>query len=385
MADRPISELSPVTTVTNSDNFVLEQSNRAMRLTGQVLINWLLRELDAHGGIRSIEKTGTSGLTDTYTITYADETTTTFTVNNAKSISGIAQYSTQTLQVTYRISFNDGTHFDFPVKEGKGISNVTMTGQSGDTKTYRITYTDNTTYTFTVSDGTSITNISKTSTSGIEDVYTITYSDGETTSFTVTNGRGINTVTRTSTSGLVDTYTIAYNDGTTSTFDITNGAKGDNTYTWVKYSATRPTSNADMKDDPDDWIGIYTGGASSAPTTYTSYAWYRIRGEKGDTGDDLTVSSTDIRYGTSSTESAVPTSWSVTMPTVPQGQYLWVRTIFTFSDGSTSNPIYIKSRMGIDGSGAVSTVNHISPDEFGNVQLQLTTYESLTVNELMSL
>lgn len=36
-------------------------------------------------GIASIEKTGTSGLVDTYTITYTDETTTTFTVTNGQN------------------------------------------------------------------------------------------------------------------------------------------------------------------------------------------------------------------------------------------------------------------------------------------------------------
>ena len=37
-------------------------------------------------GITSIEKTGTTGPVDTYTITYTDDTTSTFTVNNSDSI-----------------------------------------------------------------------------------------------------------------------------------------------------------------------------------------------------------------------------------------------------------------------------------------------------------
>lgn len=37
-------------------------------------------------GITSIEKTGTTGPVDTYTITYTDSTTSTFTVNNSDSI-----------------------------------------------------------------------------------------------------------------------------------------------------------------------------------------------------------------------------------------------------------------------------------------------------------
>lgn len=38
-------------------------------------------------GISKIEKTGTTGSVDTYTITYTDETTSTFTVNNSDSVS----------------------------------------------------------------------------------------------------------------------------------------------------------------------------------------------------------------------------------------------------------------------------------------------------------
>lgn len=38
-------------------------------------------------GVASIEKTGTTGSVDTYTITYTDSTTSTFTINNSDSIS----------------------------------------------------------------------------------------------------------------------------------------------------------------------------------------------------------------------------------------------------------------------------------------------------------
>lgn len=38
-------------------------------------------------GITSIKKTGTTGAVDTYTITYTDDTTSTFTINNSDSIS----------------------------------------------------------------------------------------------------------------------------------------------------------------------------------------------------------------------------------------------------------------------------------------------------------
>lgn len=82
MANKPISQLPEAESVTSTDLLVLEQTGVAKRLTGQTLEDWLVALADGHGGIQSIAKTGTSGLVDTYTITYADLTTSTFTVTN---------------------------------------------------------------------------------------------------------------------------------------------------------------------------------------------------------------------------------------------------------------------------------------------------------------
>lgn len=85
MADKTIAELPAATSVGSGDLFVLEQSNAAKKLTGQILENWLVSFADGHGGIQSIAKTGSTGtnpVVDTYTITLADTTTFNFTVTN---------------------------------------------------------------------------------------------------------------------------------------------------------------------------------------------------------------------------------------------------------------------------------------------------------------
>lgn len=94
MADRYIGDLNPVESINASDNFILEQSGNTMRLQGQILINWLLKQLEGKGGITSITKTKTSGLVDTYTIAYAStDAATTFTVTNgAKGDKGDKSY-----------------------------------------------------------------------------------------------------------------------------------------------------------------------------------------------------------------------------------------------------------------------------------------------------
>lgn len=74
--------------------------------------------------IVSIIKTATVGLIDTYTITYTDNTTSSFTVTNGAA--GAA---------------------------GVGISDIRKTGTSGLVDTYTIYFSNNTTFTFTVTNG----------------------------------------------------------------------------------------------------------------------------------------------------------------------------------------------------------------------------------------
>lgn len=62
------------------------------------------------------------------------------------------------------------------------------------------------------------------------------------------------------------------------------GDKGDAAHVFFKYSPVNPTSDDQMSDTPDCWIGIYSGNAASAPTTRQSYTWYQFKGDKGDTG-----------------------------------------------------------------------------------------------------
>ena len=65
-------------------------------------------------------------------------------------------------------------------------------------------------------------------------------------------------------------------------FDGPKGDPGDNAYVYIRYSATEPSSDQDMKTEPDKWIGIYSGHADSAPTHYTDYTWYMFKGETVD-------------------------------------------------------------------------------------------------------
>lgn len=86
-------------------------------------------------GIVSIVKTSTSGLVDTYTITYSDATTSTFNVTNGAqgepgaTISSVEKTATAGKVDTYTITMTDGSTFTFQVTNGMdgvdlGLANI---------------------------------------------------------------------------------------------------------------------------------------------------------------------------------------------------------------------------------------------------------------------
>lgn len=169
---------------------------------------------------------------------------------------------------------------------------------------------------------------------------------------------GIQSLVKTSSTGtnpVIDTYTITYADTTTSTFTVTNGLKGDTgdqTYVWIKYAAQYPTSDSDMSNTPDDWIGVYSGTSSTAPTHYTDYTWFNWKGE---TGDPAILQTNAVAYQVSNSGTVIPTDdWSETVPYVTPGYFLWTRVILSWNNG-TPVTYYTVSRYGVDGEGAAGT------------------------------
>ena len=70
-------------------------------------------------GIATIEKTSTSGLVDTYTITYTNGNTTTFDVSNGNGIDRIEKTATVGNKDTYTIYFTNGSTTTFDVSNGE--------------------------------------------------------------------------------------------------------------------------------------------------------------------------------------------------------------------------------------------------------------------------
>nr|DAG79911.1 MAG TPA: hypothetical protein [Caudoviricetes sp.] len=110
---------------------------------------------------------------------------------DGRAITSVAKISTSGLVDTYKISFSDNTSTNFTVTNGASIQSIAKTGTSGLTDTYTVTLTDGTTSTFTVKNGNGIASItlqSGTHSPGTTDTYKITFDNGEYTTFSVYNG-----------------------------------------------------------------------------------------------------------------------------------------------------------------------------------------------------
>lgn len=79
-------------------------------------------------------------------------------------------------------------------------------------------------------------------------------------------------------------------------------------------------------------------------------------GAKGQDGTSVTITSTEVKYVASDSGTTTPgssASWSTTVPTVANGQFLWTRTIVNYSDGK-STVSYAVSYKGTNGSNGTS-------------------------------
>ena len=73
----------------------------------------------------------------------------------------------------------------------------------------------------------------------------------------------------------------------------------------------------------------------------------RIQGETGNG-----ISGATIHYGTSASNTTVPTNWTANYAYLPytQGEWIWTRVVLSYTDGTSANPYYTQARIGVDGS-----------------------------------
>ena len=79
---------------------------------------------------------------------------------------------------------------------------------------------------------------------------------------------------------------------------VQKGEDGSATYVWIRYSDVADPTESDLLTSPSDYIGIYTGPSSTAPTNPDDYNWYKIKGEsiEGPPGENGSPTYIHIKY-----------------------------------------------------------------------------------------
>ena len=188
-------------------------------------------------------------------------------------------------------------------------------------------------------------------------------------------------VTAATASSANDSDTIAYTEWATPVILVKNGSNGSKAATVFLYqrSALNPASIIKPTTDltytfstgvlsgtlgnwsqtipvtdgnPCYYIQATAIGTGSTDTIGTS-EWSNVTKILEDGVDGVGISSTVITYGVSSSETTEPSSWQSTVPTLTKGQWLWVKTVYTYTD-TTTKTVYTKSYVGTDGADGTS-------------------------------
>lgn len=106
---------------------------------------------------------------------------------------------------------------------------------------------------------------------------------------------------------------------------LTSVDDGLSDYLHIRYSNDGgATFTGNSGKDPGDWLGQYHDMNPVDSENPKDYTWTKIKGDKGDTAQQLVSISTQY-YLSSSNEECTGGQWLLTMPTFDYSKYLWTR------------------------------------------------------------
>ena len=100
------------------------------------------------------------------------------------------------------------------------------------------------------------------------------------------------------------------------------------------------------------WTKTVVNYSDGKSTEAYSVSYKGTNGTNGSNGTSVTVKSTSVTYQAGTSGTTPPTgSWSPTVPNIANGQYLWTKTVVTYSDGKSteSYSVSYKGTNGING------------------------------------
>lgn len=108
-----------------------------------------------------------------------------------------------------------------------------------------------------------------------------------------------------------------------------------------------------------------------------------FKGQTGQNGTSVTVSSTSVTYQVGTSGTTPPTgTWSTTVPNVANGQYLWTKTVVNYSDGkhTESYSVSYKGTNGINGTNGKDAITMAITSSGGTIFKNTAIATTLTAH-----
>lgn len=108
-----------------------------------------------------------------------------------------------------------------------------------------------------------------------------------------------------------------------------------------------------------------------------------FKGQTGQNGTSVTVSSTSVTYQVGTSGTNKPTGeWSATVPNVPNGQFLWTKTVVNYSDGkhTESYSVSYKGTNGTNGTNGKDAITMAITSSGGTIFKNTAIATTLTAH-----
>lgn len=137
-------------------------------------------------------------------------------------------------------------------------------------------------------------------------------------------------------------YSIRHSSGTTPENKVTY--RENKVEASDKATIYTPNPSEDFANAYPLYMGQYSDYTQEPSTDPSKYTWMRTTGQNG-----ASVKSTKTEWAINTSSVDEPTSgWSTTIPTLEKGKYLWTRTTWEYTDGTTS-VAYTVNYIPVDG------------------------------------
>lgn len=183
-------------------------------------------------------------------------------------------------------------------------------------------------------------------------------------------------------------YSIAFKGATGANGTSVTVRATSVTYQVGTSGTTKPTGEwkAEVPTVPNGqflWTKTVVEYSDGKKTEAYGVSYKGTNGSNGANGTSVTITSTSVTYQASTGGTTPPTgTWNPTVPNVPNGQYLWTKTVVNYSDGKSteSYSVSYKGTNGINGTNGKDAITLVITSSGGTIFKNAAIATTLTAH-----